>query len=260
MKDFIVGTNWKMNKTFSESEKYINDLLELVKAHSQYTYFVIPPYTHLKTVRDQLRNSNVLLGAQNMHWEQEGSYTGEISPLWLSEIGVNIAELGHSERRQFYNENDEDLNKKVHAALKYHMTPLLCIGEYAKDKYYKITKEVLCRQIKIALSGVDSKQTKSIWIAYEPVWAIGEKGIPAEPKYVEEVHSYIRDQLKDLFGENGDHIPILYGGSVNVENCVPIAQRKNVNGLFIGRSAWNIDSFKKIIELLEQAKMEVHKE
>lgn len=252
MKQFLLGTNWKMHKTFQEAEQYAAGLKKLVGRFPQYSYFIIPPYTHLREMKEQLIDTPVMIGAQNMHWEDQGAYTGEISPKWLCDLGIDVAELGHSERRQYYNENDEDLNKKVRAALKYGMTPLLCVGEYAKDKAYAVTPEVIRKQLKIGLFGLTKEQAASMWVAYEPVWAIGESGIPAEPEYVEWVHGIIRGQLVELFGDVGEEIPVLYGGSVNPENCLGLAQRNDVDGLFIGRSAWNLESFEKIMTLLTQ--------
>ncbi|HZJ78803.1 MAG TPA: triose-phosphate isomerase [Clostridia bacterium] len=248
-----MGTNWKMNKNFAQAQEYVDELINLVSTHRQFSYFIIPPYTHLNDIKQQLKNSDIMLGAQNMHWATQGAYTGEISPRWLSDVGVNIALLGHSERRQYYNENDAHLNKKVHSALEYGMTALLCVGEYQEDKKFGVTSEVIRRQIKIGLFNIEPQNLEKVWVAYEPVWAIGEKGTPADPDYVEGVHLVIREQLLELFGNAGEKVSILYGGSVNVENCVSLSKRKNVDGLFIGRSAWDILTFKKIVELLLKA-------
>lgn len=255
MKKFLLGTNWKMNKTLDEAITYSKKLVRLVEAHSQYNYFIIPPYTHLTEVKKALGESKVMLGAQNMHWEDFGAYTGEISPKMLSDIGIDLIELGHSERRQYYNENDFDLNKKLKAGLKHNFTPLLCIGEYMVDKEYGITREVIKKQVKIGMFEVSKEEALKVWLAYEPVWAIGENGIPAEPSYVAVVHGYIREQLVELYGEEvGNKIPILYGGSVNAANCVELSNQENVDGLFIGRSAWDIQKFEEIINLLEISK------
>ena len=250
---FLLGTNWKMHKTFAEADAYAEGLRKLIAGYPMYSYFIIPPYTHLHQMKQALAGAPVKIGAQNMHWADQGAYTGEISPKWLYDLGVEIAELGHSERRQYYHENDEDLNKKVKAALHYDMTPLLCIGEYAKDKAYGVTPEVLRRQLKIGLFGLTAQEAARMWIAYEPVWAIGENGVPADPAYVEQVHGVIRQQLVELYGEETGHaIPILYGGSVNPHNCVALAARSNVDGLFIGRSAWDLTQFSQILQLLTQ--------
>lgn len=250
MEAFLIGTNWKMNKTFEESEKYLKALTELTASYKSAKFFVIPPYTHLKASADQLNKTPIKLGAQNMHWLDSGPYTGEISPAWLCDAGVSIAELGHSERRQYYNENDYDLNKKVCAAQRHGLVALLCIGENAQEKQFGVTKEILCRQLKIALHNVQA-ENGSIWIAYEPVWAIGENGTPATPEYIEKIHQQIYECLEELFCEDAKNIPILYGGSVNPDNCSCLAQLKHVDGLFIGRSAWDLKQFEKILKNLQ---------
>jgi len=248
LKRVFLGTNWKMHKTAEEAIAYTKELNELTHDIEGFEIFIIPPYTDLWKVKKLVDNSNILLGAQNMHWEDEGAYTGEISPKMLKEIGIDIIELGHSERRQYYNETDFTVNKKVIAALKYEFTPLICVGEKLEDKEYGISKEVLAKQVKLALDGVLKNQVSKIWIAYEPVWAIGEQGIPAEPGYIGEIHTYIRNVLKELYGEkSGNIVPILYGGSVNIDNCVDFIKQPNVDGLFIGRSAWDAKSFHNIM-------------
>lgn len=251
MKRFLLGTNWKMHKTFDEAEAYLKKVRILAADAPAFQFFMIPPFTHLQMAKEAIKDTDILLGAQNLHWEEEGNYTGEISPVWLQEIGVQIAELGHSERRQYYNENDADLNKKVKAALKFEMTPLLCVGERAGDKQFQVTPEVIRRQIKMAFFDVSVQQSQRLWVAYEPTWAIGPSGTPASADYVAYVHEIIREQLLELFGENGNKIPVLYGGSVNPQNCVQLANCKNVDGLFIGRAAWDIARFTCIVELLK---------
>lgn len=248
MKRVLLGTNWKMHKTAEEAVNYTKELKELSRDFEGFEIFIIPPYTDLWEVKKIVKDSSILLGAQNMHWEDEGAYTGEISPKMLKEIGINIIELGHSERRQYYNETDFTVNKKVLAALNYGMIPLICVGERLEDKEYGISKEVLARQVKLALKDVTEDQVPKIWIAYEPVWAIGEQGIPAKPDYIGEIHTHIRNVLIELYGEKSAKlIPILYGGSVNIDNSVPFIQQPNVDGLFIGRSAWDAKSFRDIM-------------
>lgn len=246
MASFLLGTNWKMHKSFSEALEYTGNLITLAKAYPEYQYFMILPALYLHELGKQMKDSSVLLGAQNMHWLDEGDFTGELSPAWLADCGVQIAELGHSERRQFYNENDCDLNRKMHAALQHGMRPLLCVGESAQEKMYGVTTETLRRQLKIGLFGIADEDISRVWIAYEPVWAIGASGVPADPFYVEKVHAVLHDCLVEIFGERGREIPVLYGGSVNEENCVALAERKGVDGLFIGRAAWDMEKFKMI--------------
>jgi triosephosphate isomerase len=253
MKKILLGTNWKMHKTAAEALQYTNRLKEMVNDFPQFKFFIIPPYTDLRQVKQEIGSSEILLGAQNMHWEEEGAFTGEISPKMLKEIGLDIIEIGHSERRQYYNEDDFSINKKTLTALKYEFIPLICIGERMEDKNFGVTKEVIGRQLKIALHNVSRKETEHIWIAYEPIWAIGANGIPAEPSYASKIQSYIRNVLTSLYGEEASlKIPILYGGSVNVENCVALMQQQDIDGLFIGRSAWNIDTFRLIADKIAE--------
>jgi L-erythrulose 1-phosphate isomerase len=251
MSKIWIGTNWKMHKTLSEGIAYTEELMEIVEQLNQdIEVFIIPSHTSLWPIKNVIGSARVKLGAQNMHWETEGAYTGEISPQMLSEIGLDLIELGHSERRQYYNENDRDINKKVHAALNYNMKPLVCIGESLDQKENQITEETLSAQLKVTLNGLTAEQAKNILVAYEPVWAIGAAGKPAEADYIAKVHLHIRHTLEGLFGDVGKTIPILYGGSVNLDNFYQYIQIKEVNGLFIGRAAWDMTSFRKILSTI----------
>lgn len=248
MNEIWIGTNWKMTKTIKESIHYTNSLIQMSKLlSSRIKLFIIPSFTALTTVKNITNNSNIYLGAQNMHWEERGPYTGEISPLMLDEIGINIVELGHSERREFFNENNHSINKKVIAALKYNITPLICIGESMTEKSNHISKETLAIQLKTSLKGLTKDQIKNVMVAYEPIWAIGEKGKPATVDYVDNIHNFLRKTLCDIFGENGLKIPLLYGGSINRNNFKKYLGIKNVNGLFVGRAAWDVNNFEKIL-------------
>ena len=250
-KRFYLAGNWKMNKTIREMEEYLPQFAAFAAQYPGTQFFAIPPYTHLQQANELLKGTSVKLGAQNAHWLPCGPYTGEISPDWLKDFGVEIVELGHSERRAYYNENDWDLNKKVQAAQIRGLTALLCIGENRQEKDFGVTEEVLRKQLKIALK--DNK-ARNLWVAYEPVWAIGEGGTPAEPGYVEQIHGMIRRALCEMFGVGGIDIPLLYGGSVNPSNCAALADLDNVNGLFIGRSAWDIRQFEQIVGTLDKLK------
>ncbi|WP_197482177.1 triose-phosphate isomerase [Oceanobacillus sp. Castelsardo] len=248
-----VGTNWKMTKTIREGLSYTEELISIAEnISSNIELFIIPSYTALVPIKKLTSNSRVHIGSQNMHWEDQGAFTGEISPKMLDEIGVNIIELGHSERRQYYNENDEDINKKVHSGLKYGMKPLVCIGENIEQKANGISKEMLAAQLKVCLKDLTEEQAQQVMIAYEPVWAIGESGIPADATYVSEIHQFLREQLMNLFGDAGSAVPLLYGGSVNFDNFIEYIDIEDVNGLFIGRSAWNTESFEKILHRLDE--------
>lgn len=248
----MLGTNWKMHKTVRESKQYTKKLLDFTEKYENIQFFIIPPYTNLWHVKEMINNSNMFIGAQNMHYKSEGPFTGEISPKMLKEIDLDIVQLGHSERRQYYNENDYEINKKVLTSLNYKFTPLICIGENIEEKNYKITKEKLRMQVKITLKDVSLEDVRKVWLAYEPIWAIGKGGIPATPEYAEEAHGYIREILVELYGsEIANEVPLLYGGSVNPENALSLIKRKNIDGLFIGRSAWDLEQFFQIIEMVD---------
>ncbi|MFP7297050.1 triose-phosphate isomerase [Neobacillus niacini] len=251
MNKIWIGTNWKMHKSLHEGTSYTKELIGIVEElDSNVEVFIIPPYTSLWPIKDVVGSSRLKLGAQNMHWQEEGAYTGEISPMMLSEIGLDLVELGHSERRQYYNENDVDINKKAKAALRHGLKPLICIGENLQHKDHGITEEVISAQLKVTLQGISKDQVDNVLIAYEPVWAIGEAGKPAETDYVGKVHSHIRAILVELFGERGKIIPILFGGSVNQTNFMSYLENEDVNGLFIGRAAWNMESFREILSTI----------
>jgi triosephosphate isomerase len=248
-----LGTNWKMHKSLAEGQIYCRELQAIADTlHPDIELFVIPPHTSLYPLKAMLQGSRIRLGAQNMHWEDEGAYTGEISPMMLAEIGLDLIELGHSERRQYYNENDADINRKVHAACRHGLRPLVCIGENAEQKNAGITEEVLSMQLKICLAGLSQTQAANVLIAYEPVWAIGASGIAAEAGYVGQVHGHIRRVLAGLFGEIGARMPILYGGSVNESNFESYLDQQDVGGLFIGRAAWDINRFRHILSTVHQ--------
>lgn len=249
-KKIYIGTNTKMYKTIAQTVDFLKELDSLTKDidRSKLDLFVIPSFTTLEIARKSVSKDSILIGAQNMCWEDEGQFTGEISPLMLKEVGVNLIEIGHSERRHVLGETDVQENKKVLAALKHNFKTLLCIGETLEEKNFGISDEVLRTQLKIGLFGVKPEQLQNLWIAYEPVWAIGVNGIPASKEYASEKHIVIRKTLEELYGKDkAASIPILYGGSVNNENAPELIQMPEIDGLFIGRSAWQADNFNKII-------------
>ena len=210
--------------------------------------FVIPSFIALEAAKKTVSEKCIKIGAQNMNWADEGQFTGEISPMMLKEIGINIIEIGHSERRHVFGETDEEEKEKVSAAIKHGFTPLLCIGETLEQKSYGISDEILSIQLKVGLSKITREQAKMLWIAYEPVWAIGVNGIPADEGYADEKHAVIKKTLISLFGDEiGGDIPVLYGGSVNNSNAELLIKKSNIDGLFIGRSAWNAENFNRII-------------
>ena len=250
----MLGTNWKMHKTKSEAVSYTKRLKELCQGIADPTIFLIPPYTMIETVKEILADTQIKVGAQNMHFEEEGAYTGEISPKMLEDLSVDLVEIGHSERRQLYNETDYTVNKKVLACFKHGFAPLICLGETRLEKEHDAGTETVARQVRIALHGVGEQEIERVIIAYEPVWAIGETGLPADPAYVEHIHGCIRGKLREMYGERADQVPILYGGSVNNQNSLEYMQKKNVDGLFIGRSAWDAENFHRIITAVREDK------
>ena len=204
-------------------------------------------YTTLESATKNVDRDYVLLGAQNMCWEDQGQFTGEISPLMLKELGLDLVMIGHSERRHVFGETDAEENKKVKAALNHGFTTLLCIGETAEEKDFRISAEVLRTQLKVGFHDVPVSQVDKIWVAYEPVWSIGVNGTPATADYAEEMHKVIKGCLREIFGEEADKIPVLYGGSVNPGNANELIVQPSIDGLFTGRAAWDADKFDKLI-------------
>ena len=248
-KKLYIGTNTKMYKTIAQTVSFLEKLQQYTAdiSRDDVCLFVIPSFTALEKARSTVKKGAILLGAQNMCWEDQGQFTGEISPLMLKEIDVEIVEIGHSERRHVLRETDVEENKKVLTACRHGFIPLLCIGETEEQKNFGIADEVLAMQIEIGLHGVMREQIARCMIAYEPVWAIGVSGKPASVEYAAEKHSGMRNVLYKLFGDIAFSVPLLYGGSVNNGNAVQFIRQKHIDGLFIGRSAWEADNFNTII-------------
>lgn len=248
-KKLYFGSNLKMYKTIKETVDYLQALVENTKdiSRDEMELFIIPSYTTLESATKNVDRNYVLLGAQNMCWEDEGQFTGEISPVMLKELGLDLVMIGHSERRHVFGETDVEENKKVKAALNHGFTILLCIGETAEEKNFGISTEVLRTQLKVGFHDVPVTQIPKIWVAYEPVWSIGVNGIPASADYAEEMHGEIKKCLIEIFGEAGKEIPILYGGSVNPGNANKLIVQPSIDGLFTGRAAWQADKFNKLI-------------
>jgi L-erythrulose 1-phosphate isomerase len=246
-KTFWVGTSWKMNKTLAEAREFA---LALAAADAQrdprIQRFVIPPFTAVREVKQILAETSVKVGAQNMHWADAGAWTGEISPLMLQDCGLDLVELGHSERREHFGETDATVGLKVEAAVRHGLVPLLCIGETMADRESGRADEVLAREVRAALGKLSVEQRAApVLLAYEPVWAIGEKGIPATADYADQRQRAILAVAEERLGRRP---PCLYGGSVNPENCVELLACPHVDGLFIGRSAWRAEGYLDILE------------
>lgn len=246
-----IGTSWKMNKVRGEAQEFAKTLNSSTVASALGAQpFVIPPFPYIAEVADILKNTRVQIGAQNMHWDDHGAWTGEVSASMLKDCGATMVELGHSERRSYFNETDETVALKVQAALRHGLLALVCIGDTKTEYDAGWTAEVLKRQTRAALSQVGKNAKGQVIFAYEPVWSIGEGGVPADPDFANRQHKLIKTVTAD---EAGEELPVLYGGSVNPQNCCDLACRSQIDGLFIGRSAWNAAGFIGIIEAVTSA-------
>jgi len=240
-----------MNKTIQDALDYVDRLLEelgSMRNLQKVQIFIIPPFTCLSAVK-QRSSGKFWVGAQNMHSEKWGAFTGEISAPMLKDLGVDMVELGHAERRKYFNENDVAINRKVQLALKLGIRPLICVGESAEEKDFGVEQESVARQIKFALNGVKVAQLSSIIVAYEPTWAIGNSGSAAEPGYIRIMSNHIRQVLRSLFGKARALIPVIYGGTVNNGNAGQILAQGGLDGLFIGRAAWDAEAFANLIRI-----------
>ena len=253
-KKLYFGTNLKMYKAIAETTQYLQSLVSNTKdiSRDEIELFVIPSYTTLSNAVTCVDREFVKIGAQNMCWEDQGQFTGEISPLMLKELGIDLVMIGHSERRHVFGETDMEEYLKVKSSLKHGFTTLLCIGETGEQKEFGISPEVLRTQLKIGFHGVSSEQASKIWVAYEPVWSIGVNGIPATAEYAEAMHKVIKECLTEIFGDASKDIPVLYGGSVNPGNANELIVKPSIDGLFTGRSAWQADAFDKLIRDAKQ--------
>ncbi len=242
---FWVGTGWKMNKTLAEAEAYADALRQaFAAAPPTVNVFVVPPFTVLRQVKQRLAGAPVLVGAQNMHWDDTGAWTGEISAPMLTDCGADLVELGHSERRTHFNETDAAVGGKVAAARRHGLIALVCIGETRDEREAGAADEVLARQTRAALAHVPGANPAEVVFAYEPVWAIGSGGEPATPDYAEARHRAIKAAAAETMAATPQ---VLYGGSVNADNCAGFAAQPSIDGLFIGRAAWDVAGLIDII-------------
>ncbi|MFW2543725.1 triose-phosphate isomerase [Primorskyibacter sp. 2E107] len=244
--DIWIGTSWKMNKTLAEGEIFAKALAAADASRDpRIQRFVVPSFTAVREVKRLLKDTSVKVGAQNMHWADAGAWTGEVSPLQLTDCKLDMVELGHSERRAHFGETDETVGLKTEAAVRHGLTPLICIGETLEERESGRASEVLESQVRGALGKLSESQTSApVLLAYEPVWAIGENGIPATSDYADARQAEIIAVARDVLGRK---IPCLYGGSVNPGNCEELIACPHIDGLFIGRSAWDVDGYLDIL-------------
>lgn len=243
----LIAGNWKMNKTPAEAKELILALKEKFKKLNSAKIVICPPFTSLASVQSTLNGSNISLGAQNVHWENEGAFTGEVSPKMLLTMGCQYVIIGHSERRTFFQETDEMVNLKLKAALKEALAPIVCIGETWQEREAGKTEEVIERQLKAALKGVALEEVEKVVIAYEPVWAIGT-GKNATPKQANEIHTFIREKLATMYNkETAQKMYIIYGGSVTPESADDLIEMPEINGFLVGGASLDPEAFEKIV-------------
>ena len=243
---FIAG-NWKMFKTVAETVNYIKQFRGLVKNAAGVDVVVAPPFTALHAAAEAARNSNVAIAAQDLYWEREGAFTGEISPTMIAEAGAQYVIIGHSERRTLFGETDASVNRKIGAAFAAGLTPIVCIGETLDQRERGETFNVLDRQIRDGLDGITAERLVELIVAYEPVWAIGT-GRNATPAQAQEAHAHIRKRLQGWFGADAaERVRLIYGGSVKPENIADLVSQADVDGALVGGASLDVKAFADIV-------------
>jgi triosephosphate isomerase len=247
MRTPFIAANWKMYKTVHEAVAFIKEFRKLADAVHDVEIVVAPPFTALRPVAEAAHASSIGVAGQNLHWEREGAFTGEVSAAMLKEAGAEYAIIGHSERRRLFGETDQTVNRKLLAAVAAPLTPIVCIGETLEERDGNQTLTVLDRQIKAGLDGLSADQIAALVIAYEPVWAIGT-GRNATPAQAGEAHAHIRGRLRQWFGgAAADQCHVIYGGSVKPENIRDLASLEDVDGALVGGASLEVKSFFEIV-------------
>ena len=247
MKNKFIAGNWKMNKTVAETKKFFDQLIPVVEG-SKNTVVLCVPFTDLASAVQATENTNIAIGAQNVHWAESGAFTGEISAAMLVELGVKYVVIGHSERRQYFGETDETVSKRTKAALSAGLKPIVCVGETLEQREGGITEKVLSEQVKKGLDGVSAEDMKNVVIAYEPVWAIGT-GKTATDEQANETIGFIRSVVKEVYGkETADELYILYGGSMNDKNAKGLLSMSEIDGGLIGGASLVPEKFEVIVK------------
>jgi len=248
MRKIIIAGNWKLNKTPLEAIDLVNLLKRDLNDIDEVDVVVCPPFVALSDIRDILNDSNIRLGAQNVYWEDSGAFTGEISAPMLKALEVQYTIIGHSERRQFFGETNETVNKKIKAALRHDLLPIVCVGEVLEERESGKTFDVIKTQCEGSLSGMTVEEMQKIIIAYEPIWAIGT-GKTATPDQAQEVHKFIRDLLIKMFNKDlAAGVRIQYGGSVKPENTLELISQPDIDGALVGGASLKHESFIQIVK------------
>ena len=248
----IIAGNWKMNKGVGESQTLAADIKRDLAECSEVEVVLCPPFTSLQTVADTVGETAIKFGAQNMHWEASGAYTGEISALMLRSLYCHFVILGHSERRMYFGETDSIINKKTKAALAATLTPIVCVGETLEERQSDKQAAVVRTQITGSLAGIAPADLKKVVIAYEPVWAIGT-GLTATPEQAQEMHAFIRSLLKEMSQDDvAGSVRILYGGSMKPSNASELLAKPDIDGGLIGGAALEAKSFVELVRIAQQ--------
>lgn len=251
MRKLVIAANWKLHKTVSEAKEFTEKLAGVVKG-SRVEVVLCPPFTALAGVVEAAKGTDIAVGAQDVYWEEKGAYTGEISPGMLKDVGCKYVIIGHSERRQFFGETDETVNKKVQAVLAQGLIPIICVGETLEQRESGITEETVRRQVEAALKGLDADTVAGLVIAYEPIWAIGT-GKTASDEDAQQVNGYIRGVIRGLVGGSADQVRIQYGGSVKPSNTAGLMSQPDIDGALVGGASLDPDSFAGIVKEADRA-------
>lgn len=248
MRKKIIAANWKMYKTPEETRAFAQAFLPLVKGHDRDEIVICPPFVDIVTLAEAVKGSNIKVGGQNMYWEKEGAFTAEISPAMLLSSGCEFVILGHSERRQYFGETDDTVNRRLEFALEAGLSPIVCVGEVLEEREAGITEDVLRTQCSRAFRGISAKKAAKMSVAYEPVWAIGT-GKTATPEIAADAHALIRGEAESAFGkEFAQQLRILYGGSVKPENAKSLMSQPEIDGALVGGASLKPDSFAAIVK------------
>ena len=245
MRKPIIAGNWKMHKTIAEALEFVNEVKDRVN-NDKVEAVICAPFTLLKDLKQATKGTNIKIGAQNMHFEEKGAFTGEISPLMLKELDMDYVVIGHSERRQYFNETDETVNKKVLKALEVGIDPILCVGETLEEREAGNTKDVCKVQVEKALENVSKEDLAKVVIAYEPVWAIGT-GKTATSEDANDVIAYIREVVANLYGEFANEVRIQYGGSVKPSNVAEIMNQSDIDGALVGGASLEANDYVELV-------------
>ena len=247
MRRYVIAGNWKMNFTPSEATAFINEIKPMVEGKNNCDIIFCAPFVTIASAMEAAKGSNIKIGAQNVHFEEKGAFTGEVSAKMLKEIGVEYVIVGHSERRQYFGETDHTVNLRTKAALAAGLKVLLCLGEVKEERLAGITNEVVAMQTKLDLAGISAEELKNVIIAYEPVWAIGT-GLTATPEQADETCGAIRNVVADLYGADvAEELIIQYGGSMNDKNAEELLSKANVDGGLIGGASLVAEKFTAIV-------------